>query len=676
MLRYAPDKIRNVALLGHSHDGKTALAEAMMHVAGSIPRLGSTDAGTSTMDFEPEETRRKISIGLGVGFLEHSGHKINLLDAPGFFDFVGQVMSAERAADAALIVVSATAAAGMAVGTEIAWEQSSRDSKPRLVVINKMDKENADFFGTVQAMREVLKPKPVPIQIPIGAESFFKGVVDLLRMKAFVTGPDGKGLEVAIPDDLKARVEEGRAQMMEAAAEGDDELLEKYLEEGELNDEEMLKGLREGIVAGTVAPVVCCSATKLLGVRTILNAIIELFPGPDALPDGPPHAFVFNTTADPFVGRVTYVKVTSGCLRSDQHVQNLTHNIDERVGQLFFPRGKEHINTTEVCAGDIGAVAKLQHTLTGDTLGDKGGTTDTGFEMPSPLYTLAIYPKARGDEDKIGTGLNRIAEEDPTLRVERTEETHQLLIAGMGDVHLDVVLEKLRRKYGVDASVELPRVAYRESVAGHAKFEGRHVKQSGGHGQYAVCTIEVAPTARGEGFVWQDKIFGGSIPQNFRPSVEKGVRDTMDHGAVAGYPMVDIKVSLLDGKFHSVDSSDMAFQMAGSQAFRKATMDASPVILEPLMDVAVKVPEKYLGDIMSDLNGRRGKIAGTEPDDGWQTVKAQVPESELLKFALDLRSITQGRGAFLKHFSHYEEMPQHLAKPLIDAYQKEHASKE
>jgi len=665
-----------VAILGHSHDGKTTLAEAMLHVAGSIARMGSTDAGTATMDFEPEEARRKISIGLGVAFLEHDGHKINLLDAPGFFDFVGQVMSAERAADAALIVVSATAGAGIAVGTEIAWEQSSRDSKPRLVVVNKMDKENADFFSTVEAMRSVLKPKPVPIQIPIGSEAHFSGVIDLLRMKAFGPGPDGKGQEIPIPEDLRGRVEVGRAQLMEAAADGDDDLLEKYLEVGELSDEEIRRGLREGIVAGTVVPVVACSATRLLGVRTLLSTIVDLFPGPAALADGPAHAFVFNTTADPFVGRVTYVKVTGGCLRSDQHLENLTRHLDERVGQLFFARGKEHVNTTEVCAGDIGAVAKLQHTLTGDTLGDKGGTTDTGFEMPAPLYTLAVFPKSRGDEDKIGTGLHRLAEEDPTLHVERTEETHQLLISGMGDVHLDVVIEKLRRKYGVDASAELPRIAYRESVAGHARVEGRHVKQSGGHGQYAVCTIEVGPTARGEGFVWEDKIFGGAIPQNFRPSVEKGVRDTMDRGAVAGYPMVDIKVALMDGKFHSVDSSDMAFQMAGSHAFRKGIMDASPVILEPIMDVEVKIPERYLGDIMSDVNGRRGKIAGTEPDDGWQTVKAQVPEAELLKFALDLRSKTQGRGSFVKRFSHYDEMPSQLSKPIIEAYQKEHGAKE
>jgi elongation factor G len=665
---FGPDKIRNVAILGHSHEGKTTLAEAILNTTGTVARMGSTDAGTATMDFEPEEVRRRISIGLGVAGVEHNGFKLNLIDTPGFFDFAGQVVSALRAVEGALVVVSANA--GLSVGTEIAWDQCNRDRKPRLVVVNKMDKENADFFGTVAALRESLKPKPVPIQVPIGSEASFKGVVDLLHLKAFVTGGDGKGQEVPIPDDLKARVDEYRAQMMEAAAEGDDELLEKYLEEGELNEEEMQKGLREGIVAGTVAPVVCCSAAKLLGVRTVLNTVIDLFPAPQVQPDGPVRAFVFNTTADPFVGRVTYFKVLAGCIKGDQQLHNVTRNVAERVGGIFFPRGKEHINTLEVCAGDIGAVAKLQHTLTGDTIGDRSAASEPEIELPRPVYALAIFPKARGDEEKIGSGLARLAEEDPTLHVDRTEETHELVISGLGDVHLDVILEKLGRKYGVQATSHVPKVAYRETVASSAKVEGRHVKQSGGHGQYAVCTIEVAPTPRGDGFVWEDKIFGGSIPQNFRPSVEKGVVDTMAKGAVAGYPMVDVKVALLDGKFHPVDSSDMAFQLAGGMAMRKAAMDAGPVILEPVMDVEVTVPERFLGDIMSDANGRRGKIAGTEPGDGTQTVRAQVPESELLKFALDLRSITQGRGTFTKTFSHYEEMPQHLAKPLIEAYQK------
>ena len=672
--KLAPDKIRNIAILGHSHEGKTTLAEALLHVGGSLSRLGSTDAGTSALDFEPEESRRKISIAAGAGHLEHDGHKVNLLDTPGFFDFAGQVVTALRAVEGALIVVSANSA--LAVGTEIAWEHCNRDSKPRLVVVNKMDKENADFFAVVSSLREALRPKPVPIQVPIGSEAGFNGVVDLLSMKAIVSGGDGKAQETDIPNDLKGRVEEYHAQLMEAAAEGDDELLEKYLDEGELSDAEIQKGLREGIVAGSVAPVVCCSATKLLGVRTLLNTVIELFPPPSVPADGPAKALVFNTTADPFVGRVSYFKVLAGCLRSDQPLRNVARNVDERVGSLFFPRGKEHINTPEVCAGDIGAVAKLQHTLTGDTVGDRAAAAEPEIELPHAVYTLAIFPKSRGDEDKIGTGLARLAEEDPTLHVDRNEETHQLLISGLGDVHLDVIIEKLKRKYGVEATTEPPKVAYRETVAGTAKAEGRHVKQSGGHGQYAVATIEISPAGRGEGFVWQDKIFGGAIPQNFRPSVEKGVRDAMDKGVVAGYPMVDVKVALLDGKYHTVDSSDMAFQLAGGVAMRRAALDASPVILEPIMDAEISVPDRFLGDIMSDLNGRRGKISGTEPGDGTTTVRAQVPESELAKFALDLRSMTQGRGTFVKRFSHREEMPQHLAKPLIETWQKEHASKE
>ena len=673
MPKYGPDKIRNVVMVGHSHEGKTTLAEAMLFATGALSRMGATDQGTAALDFEPEEQKRTISINLGLAHVEHNGFKVNLLDAPGFFDFSGQVAAGLRAAEGALVVVAANP--NLAVGTEVSWEQLNRARKPRLVVINKLDKENADFFGALDAMRAALNPKPVAMHIPIGAEAKFQGVVDLLHMKAFVTQPDGKGAEAEIPADMTAVVEERREQLVEAAAEGDDELLEKYLEEGTLNDAEVERGLREGIVAMKVIPVVCASATKLLGVRTLLSAICDLLPPAEGDPSKPAQAFVFGTAADPFVGRVNYFKVVAGCLKSDTHVNNVRAG-DERVGTLFFPRGKEHVNTPEVCAGDIGGVAKLQHTVTGDTLGDKGGPALPALALPTPVFSVAIMPKARGDEEKIGVGLARLAEEDPTLHIERVEVTHQLVIAGMGDVHLDVILEKLRRKYGVEASTETPRVAYKETLAGTAKAEGRHVKQSGGHGQYAICTIEVGPSERGAGFIWQDKIFGGSIPQNFRPSVQRGIVDTMAKGVVAGYPMEDITVSLLDGKFHTVDSSDMAFQIAGSMAIRKAAVEASPVILEPVMDVEVKVPERYLGDIMSDLNTKRGKIAGTEPDDGWQIVRAQVPESEMLKFALDLRSITQGRGTFTMKLSHYDEMPTHLAKQLIDQYQKEHAAKD
>jgi elongation factor G len=419
--------------------------------------------------------------------------------------------------------------------------------------------------------------------------------------------------------------------------------------------------------------VVCCSATKLLGVRTLMSTIAELMPPPEVEPEKPAKAFVFSTSGDQF-GRVSYFKVVAGSVKADAHLPNLSRGGEERLAQIFFPRGKEHVAATEVRAGDIAAATKLSHTLTGDTLGMKDGGPLPPMDLPGPAYSLAITPKSRGDEEKISSGLARLGEEDPTLHVERSEETHQLVISGLGDVHLDVTLEKLKRKYGVDATTAVPRVPYRETVHGHARAEGRHVKQSGGHGQYGICVIEVEPTARGEGFVWEDKIFGGSIPQNFRPSVQKGIVDTMSKGVVAGYPMVDVRVRLVDGKYHSVDSNDMAFQIAGSVAIRRASLDAGPVLLEPVVEATIRVPEKNLGDIMSDINGRRGKILGTEPDDGYQNVKVMVPESEMLRFALDLRSITQGRGSFSKTFSHYEEMPAHLAKPIIEEFQKEHAA--
>jgi elongation factor G len=668
---YAPDKIRNVVLLGHSHDGKTLLAEAMLFASGAVPRMGTPDSATATMDFEPEEQKRKISINLGVGFVEHNGYKINILDAPGFFDFAGQVLSGLRAAEGAVVVVGPSPQ--VAVGTEVAWEYCNRTEKPRIVVVSKLDKENSDFYGAVAALRDHLSPRPFPLHLPIGAEQDFRGIVDLLHLKAFVTSPDGKGSEVPIPDDMKQRVEEYRGQLIEAAAESDDSLLEKYLDAGTLSEEEIQRGLREGILAGKVAPVVCCSSTKLLGVRTLMSTIAELMPPPDVAPEKPAKAFVFNTGGDQF-GRVSYFKVVAGSVKADAHLPNLSRGGEERLAQIFFPRGKDHVAATEVRAGDIGAATKLAHTLTGDTLGIKDGGPLPPLALPGPAYSLAITPKTHGDEEKISSGLARLGEEDPTLHVERSEETHQLVIAGLGDVHLDVILEKLKRKYGVDATTAVPRVPYRETVHGHARAEGRHVKQSGGHGQYGICVIEVNPTGRGEGFIWEDKIFGGSIPHNFRPSVQKGIVDTMAKGVVAGYPMVDVRVTLVDGKYHSVDSNDMAFQIAGSVAIRKASMDAGPVLLEPVVEATIHVPEKNLGDIMSDINGRRGKILGTEPDDGYQNIKAIVPESEMLRFALDLRSITQGRGSFSKTFSHYEEMPAHLAKTIIEEFQKEHAA--
>src|SRR6202171_2537196 len=512
---YSSDKIRNVVLLGHSHDGKTMLAEAMLFASGAVARMGAPDMSTATMDFEPEEQRRKISINLGVGFAEHNGDKINILDAPGFLDFAGQALSGLRVAESAVVVVGP--GVHLAGGTEIAWEQCNRTSKPRIVVVNKLDKENSDFYGAVAAMRESLSPRPFPLHLPIGSEQDFRGIVDLLHLKAFVTTQDGKGSEVPIPDDMQKLVEQYRGQLIEAAAESDDSLLEKYLDAGTLSEEEIQRGLREGILEGKVAPVVCCSATKLLGVRTLLSTIAELMPPPEVAPDKPAKAFVFSTGGDQF-GRVSYFQVVAGPGRAGAHLPNLSRGGEERLAQIFFPRGKEHVATTEVRAGDIGAATKLSHTLTGDTLGMKDGGPLPPLELPGPAYSLAITPKARGDEEKISSGLARLSEEDPTLHVERVEETKQLIIAGLGDVHLDVTLEKLKRKYGVEATTEVPRVAYRETVSGHSRAEGRHVKQSGGHGQYGVCTIEVAPTKRGEGLEFLDKVVGGVVARQFLSS--------------------------------------------------------------------------------------------------------------------------------------------------------------
>jgi elongation factor G len=662
----AAEGLRNIALLGHSNDGKTTLGEAMLLIGGAIGRMGSTDQGTSVLDFTPEEQHRQISVDLAIGHCTFEGHRFTLLDTPGFADFAGQVEIGLAAADAALLVISPTP--GVEVGTETAWAALAQDALPRLVVVNKMDRENADYWGAIDALRERLQPRPVALHLPIGTASDFHGVVDLLRKKAFVagSGPEADCVEAPIPEDMLSLVEEREEQLVEAAAEGDDELLEKYLEEGTLTEAEVERGLREGIVAGRVCPVVCCSATKLLGVRTLLRAIADLLPGPEVDADGAPGAYCFAATADPFVGRVSYLKVMSGALRSDQQIDNVTSGDRERLGQLFLPQGKDHENVTEAEAGSIVGVAKLQHTHAGDVLGTRVATREP--HLPLPVYRVAIFPRTVSDEDKMGPTLGRLAEEDPTLRLEHNEETRQTVLAGLGDVHLEVVLEKLQRKYGVSARTELPRVAYRETVTGQARAEGRHVKQSGGHGQYGICEITIAPAGRGEGLIWEDKIFGGSIPQNFRPSVRKGIEDQMARGAVAGYPLVDLHVVLVDGKYHTVDSSDVAFQLAGALAVRKAVQAASPVLLEPIHHVEVVVPDQNLGDLMSLLNQKRGRILGTEPLDGRQLVQAEVPEAETQRFALDLRSLTQGRGSFTASFSQYAEMPPHLAKPLIDAH--------
>jgi elongation factor G len=689
MGKYTPETIRNVAILGHSHDGKTTLAEAMLFAAGAIPRMGSTDNGSATLDFEPEEAKHQISIGTGIAHLDWNNTKINLLDCPGFADFTGEAVGALRAAEAAMVVVGATS--GVAVGTEAAWELLSERGEPRLVVINKLDKENADFHGVLSGLQETFTPKPVPLHLPVGNEAGFKGVVDLLHRRCYVYDAPGQAHEEDIPADMQADVETYRTQLVEAACMADDTLLEHYLEGVEIADDEIVRATHEGIRSGQVVPVLCASATTGVGARQVLHAIVELMPSaaeqpgaeaeehegltPD--PEGPVVALCFKTTADPFVGRINYLKVVSGTLRPDLQLQNTARNQLERLAALTAPLGKTLAPVTELVAGDIGTVSKLAATLTGDTLSAKEKPVTLPSPDPAPrTYQMAIFAKTKGEEEKVFSGVHKLLDEDPTLELTREETTKEQILRGMGDVHLDVALEKLKRKYGVEATLKLPRVPYRETITGTAKVDKKHKKQSGGAGMYGHCVIEVEPAERDAGLVWEDKIFGGSIPQNFRPSVEKGVRKAMEEGVLVGSPIVDVHVRLVDGSTHPVDGKDIAFQIAGAMAMREACREAGPVLLEPIMDVTVTVPESFMGDVMSLLSGKRGKIGGTDMLAGGKTqIKGHVPLKEMYEFPKELRSMTQGRGTYTMEFSRYDEVPAHVAQHLVEAYQAENAGK-
>ncbi len=688
MAKLTPDRIRNVALVGHSHDGKTSLAEAMLYAGGSIERLGKPEAGNTTLDFEPEEIKRKISIATGIAHVTWRDHKINLLDAPGFFDFVGEVSGALWAAEGALLVVSANS--GMVVGTELAWEQLRARRLPTLVVVNKMDKENADFWRAVDSLSG-FSPRPVAIQAPIGSEAGFRGVVDLLARKAWEFDAQGRAREVPVPPELQAELERRRSGLVEAAAETDDSLLERYLEEGELQDAEVTSALAKGVRQGSIVPVLCCAATKCIGVGTLLDAIVTLLPSPaqgtaveatrprsgqaeklSTDPAGPLAAMVFKTTADPFVGRISYLKVISGTLTTNQPLVNATKDQPERLGALGYPKGKTIEPATEVPAGDIAAISKLQNTSTGNTLAGRDRPLQLpAIQYPEHAYSAAVSAKSKADDEKVNSALTKLVEEDPTLTLHRDPITKETVLQGMGDVHLDVVLEKLKRKYGVEATLQTPSVPYQETVLRTARAEKKYKKQSGGAGLYGHCVIAIEPVPRGTGFVWEDKIFGGAIPHNFRPSVEKGVRETMEQGVISGHPVVDVKVTLLDGSTHPVDGKDIAFKLAGAMAMKQAVLEAQPVLLEPIMDVEVVVPDRNMGDVISDLNGKRGRIAGMEPSGNHKgLVKAQVPLSTMYRFPIDLRSITQGRGTYQMKFSHYEEVPAHVAQQVITAYQK------
>ncbi|MDR7417639.1 MAG: elongation factor G [Armatimonadota bacterium] len=681
--QYSPEHIRNVAVVGHGGTGKTSLVEAMLFCAGAIDRQGRVDDGTTTTDFDPEEIRRKHTINASIAPLEWDGAKINLLDTPGYPDFIGEMVGALRVCEAALVVVDARG--GVEVQTQQAWARADDRGLPRMVVVSRLDRENASFDEAVEALRHRFGTRLVPLHLPVGAEAGFTGVVDLVTMKAHVR-KDGKDAVEDVPAALADAARAARDRLVEAAAESDDALVEKYLDSGSLTDDEVRSGLIAGTKAGKIIPVLAAAATRLVGVRQVLSAVVALLPSPaergavmgthprndaevpvEPSERGPLAAQVFKTMADPYVGRLSYFRVYGGVLTSDSQVYNATRDKTERVGQLYFLRGKHQEATPHVGPGDIGAVAKLADTGTGDTLCAKEAPVKLPpIAFPQPAISMAIEPKSKADEDKMGNALHRLAEEDPTFTVHRDAELKQTVISGMGESHLEIMADRLRRKFQVDVTLAPPRVPYRETVRGKAEAQGRHVKQSGGRGQYGVCVLQVEPLPRGGGFEFVDKIYGGAIPNQFIPSVEKGVRKALEEGILAGYPVVDVRVLLVDGKYHDVDSSDIAFQLAGALAFREAATKAGLVLLEPILEIAVRVPEEMMGDIIGDLNSKRARIAGMESQgDGTTIVRAQVPQGEVLRYASDLRSLTGGRGTFTTAFSHYEPVPAHVADKLV-----------
>jgi len=677
---YPTENIRNVVLVGHGGSGKTSLAEALLHRSGATTRMGRTTDGNTVTDFDEEEIRRGISVSTALAPIEWQGHKINILDTPGYADFVGEMRAAMRVADLAIFVVSGVE--GIEVQTQVAWNYATELQLPRMIFVNKLDRENSSFRSTLEQLIDAFGKSIAPISLPLGREHDFKGLISVIDAAAFGYDGSGQPSEEPVPEERRARLEEVRTNLLDSVAESDDDLLERYLEGTEPTRDDIIKALHEGIDDANMFPVLVGSATKLIGIDRLADVIVNAGPSPldrppiesdngetrDSKPDSPMSALVFKTMTDPYVGRVSFFRVYSGTVRGDMALHNATRKTDERVGHVFTMRGKNQEQLSEVVAGDIGAVAKLTHTTTGDTLADKSSPIEIpGIEPPEPLLPKAIAPKTKGDEDKLMIGLHKLIEEDPSLRLERSDETHQTILWGMGDAHLDVILHRLSNKYSVEVE-EIPfRVPYRTTLRTKAEALGRHVKQSGGHGQYGIASIRTEPLPPGEGIVFEDKIFGGSIPNQWIPSVEKGVRAAMAEGIGTGFPMIDVRVELYDGKFHSVDSSDFAFQMAGSLAIRDAAEKAGVSVLEPVWTLDVLVPESFTGDIMGDLQKRRGIPEGIDTvGAGRQIVRAKVPFAEITHYATDLRSMTGGQGTFSWQFSHYQEVPHDLAQKILE----------
>ena len=677
-------QLRNIGIVGQGGAGKTSLAEAIIFDAGAATRIGRVGEGTSVFDFEPEEVRRQLSLSTAFHQVPWKKHLITIVDTPGYANFLPDTLNCMQACTGIVLVMEPTAG-GAKVEAERVWGRAEQLKLPRVAFVTKMDRENADFDGALRDISELLQGKPIPIQIPIGSAASFRGVVDLVRMRALTGKPDGSMAEEDIPAELTDAAKAARERLMENVAEVDDALVEQYLENGELTEEQLLTALRQGIRQCRFIPVLCGSGLQNVGLPPLLDVIVDLLPSPAELGgftgedprtaepatrepviDAPFSALVFKTIVDPYAGKLSIFRVLSGQLHNDATVLNVNTDVRERVGHLLRLEGKKQESITRVIAGEIAAVSKLKDTHSGNTLADeKSPIRYPGLLDIAPAISFAIEPKSKGDEEKATLALQKLAEEDPTLRVQRDAQTKEIIISGVGQLHVEVAVERLKRKYGVEVELKAPKVPYKETIRGTAKSQGKYKKQSGGRGQYGDTWLEVQPLPRGTGFEFANQIVGGVIPRQYIPAVEKGVREAMAGGFLAGYEMVDVKVTLYDGSYHEVDSSEMAFKIAGSMGFKNAVGHAKPVLLEPIMAMEIVVPDDSMGDVIGDLNSRRGKVLGVEPKPGGQIIKAHVPMAEVLRYSPDLRSLTSGRGAFTMEFAHYEEVPPHLAEKII-----------
>jgi elongation factor G len=686
---YDSASIRNVAFVGHAGCGKTQLVSALLFASGMVNRLGRVDDGTTTTDYDEEEIARKHTLSASLAFAEWNKNKINIIDTPGFGNFFSDARAALRVADAALVVVDAVS--GVEVQTEKAWAAAQEMELPRIVVLNRLDRERASLERSLESLHQVCGRAIIPIQLPIGEEKDFSGVVDLVSMKAYTFAGDGSGkmAEGSVPADMADAANKAREALIEMVAEADEGLMEKFFEAGTLTQEELVAGLRSATHTGKVFPLVCTSGLANIGAQVLLDTVLAYVPSPTerafraldgsgsevsrtADDKAPYAAFVWKTVADQFAGRITIFRVYQGTLKSDSTVQNATQGTQERLGHLVALQGKAQTNVPEMHAGDLGAVAKLKDTRTNDTLADKAaGLTFAPMTFPEPVLAYAIEPKSRGDEDKISTAMHRLEEEDPTIRYTRDPQTHELLLAGQGQMHIEVTVAKLKRRFGVEVNLKPPRIPYRETITARAEAHGRHKKQSGGHGQFGDCKIRMEPLPRGSDFEFVDEIFGGSIPRQFIPAVEKGIQESRMRGYLAGYPVVDFRVVLYDGQYHDVDSNELSFKTAGWLAFKDGMSKARPTLLEPIMNVEVYAPSDYAGDLMGDLNSRRGRISGMDPRGQMTVIKAQVPMSEMLTYEQHLTSVTGGRGSYSMEFSHYDEVPAHLQTKIIAAARAE-----